>query len=117
GSLPTTSGTGVVVAFGPSETEIRTFEPFLTVVPAVGLSATTWPDGFCEETYFTREPRPTLCNRRCATVCCNPTTFGTLTVAAVVVVFVPLVVVPGEEAEPVETLIRTFDPRGTFLFG
>jgi hypothetical protein len=38
-------------------------------------------------------------------------------VRAEAVVVVPLVVVPGVEAELVETLIRTFEPRGTFLFG
>jgi hypothetical protein len=31
-------------------------------------------------------------------------------------VVVPLVV-SGEEADPVETLIRTFEPRAAFLFG
>jgi hypothetical protein len=28
-----------------------------------------------------------------------------------------VVVTPGEDAVPVETLIRTFEPRGAFLFG
>jgi hypothetical protein len=42
---------------------------------------------------------------------------GTSVRAEAVVVVVPLVVVPGVEAEPVETFTRTFEPRGTVLFG
>jgi hypothetical protein len=38
-------------------------------------------------------------------------------VRAEAVVVVPLVVVPGVEAEPVETFTCTFEPRAAFLFG
>ena len=93
-SSPVTSGTALAgFGFGPVETAIRTAAARRSVVPAVGCSATTVPEGSDEATYAARTRKPAAWSRRRAEVCDRPTTPGTFADPAVVVVVgAPLVV-------------------------
>src|SRR6266542_4420096 len=119
-SWPSTLGTVAAdCGFGPVETFTRTRELRRSEVPAAGTWETTLFAGWVERTYVTLGRNRKVLRRRSAGVWARPTTRGTrtrdavvvvVTVAVVaVVVVVPTVVVAGPV--PVETFSVTLVPR------